>query len=384
MDAVLLLIIAIAVVALGLIAAVVGLVVTGRRKPAPLPDTHTGVIVQTPEEAAAGMPPVEVGAPPATIEPEAPAAPGVEKPEGTASRLVRLRQRLAGSQGGLGRGLLALLSRDRLDEDTWESIEDTLLTADVGVAPTQELVERLRTRLRVEGAHDDVRAVLREELLTLVDPTMDRSLHVSGLDGMPGVVLVVGVNGSGKTTTVGKISRILVADDRKVVLGAADTFRAAAVEQLATWGERVGVDVVRGPEGTDPASVAFEAVKEGVDTDADTVIVDTAGRLQNKAGLMDELGKVKRVIEKQAPVTEVLLVLDATTGQNGLIQARVFSEVVNVTGIVLTKLDGSAKGGIVVQVQRELGVPVKLVGLGEGADDLAPFDAGAFVDALLG
>lgn len=384
MEATLILILAIAVVALGLIATVVGLVVTGRRKPAPLPNTHTGVIVQTPEEAEAGVPPVEVSAPPATIEPEAPPAPGVERPEGTASRLVRLRQRLAGSQGGLGRGLLALLSRDRLDEDTWESIEDTLLTADVGVAPTQELVERLRTRLRVEGAQQDVRAVLREELLTLVDPTMDRSLHVSGLDGMPGVVLVVGVNGSGKTTTVGKISRILVAEDRKVVLGAADTFRAAAVEQLATWGERVGVDVVRGPEGTDPASVAFEAVKEGVDTDADTVIVDTAGRLQNKAGLMDELGKVKRVIEKQAPVTEVLLVLDATTGQNGLIQARVFSEVVNVTGIVLTKLDGSAKGGIVVQVQRELGVPVKLVGLGEGADDLAPFDAGAFVDALLG
>ena len=314
---------------------------------------------------------------------EEPAAPALEKPEGTASRLVRLRQRLAGSQGGLGRGLLALLSRDRLDEDTWESIEDTLLTADVGVAPTQELVEKLRTRLRVEGAAD-ARTVLREELLALVDPDMDRRLQVSGADGKPGVVLVVGVNGSGKTTTVGKISRILVAEDRKVVLGAADTFRAAAVEQLATWGERVGVDVVRGPEGTDPASVAFEAVKEGVDTGADTVIVDTAGRLQNKAGLMDELGKVKRVIEKQAPVTEVLLVLDATTGQNGLIQARVFSEVVDVTGIVLTKLDGSAKGGIVVAVQRELGVPVKLVGLGEGADDLAPFDAGAFVDALLG
>ncbi len=387
MDAVLLLIIAVAVVALGLVATVAGLLVTRRRKPEPLPNTHTGVIVRPPEEAAAGAPPVEVSAPPATIEPEAPtapAAPALEKPEGTASRLVRLRQRLAGAQGGLGRGLLALLSRDRLDEDTWESIEDTLLTADVGVAPTQELVERLRTRLRVEGAPEDARQVLREELLTLVDPSMDRRLQVSGADGLPGVVLVVGVNGSGKTTTVGKISRILVAEDRSVVLGAADTFRAAAVEQLATWGERVGVDVVRGPEGTDPASVAFEAVKEGVQTSADTVIVDTAGRLQNKAGLMDELGKVKRVIEKQAPVTEVLLVLDATTGQNGLIQARVFSEVVDVTGIVLTKLDGSAKGGIVVQVQRELGVPVKLVGLGEGADDLAPFDAGAFVDALLG
>jgi fused signal recognition particle receptor len=309
----------------------------------------------------------------------------LDRPEGTASRIIRLRQRLAGSQGTLGRGLLALLSRDRLDEDTWESIEDTLLTADIGVAPTTQLVERLRSRLRVEGGPDqDARAVLREELIALVDPGMDRRLQVSGADGKPGVVLVVGVNGAGKTTTVGKIARILVAEDRTVTLGAADTFRAAAVEQLATWGERVGVEVVRGPEGSDPASVAFEAVKQGVEQGVDTVLIDTAGRLQNKAGLMDELGKVKRVIEKQAPVTEVLLVLDATTGQNGMIQARVFSEIVDVTGIVLTKLDGSAKGGIVVAVQRELGVPVKLVGLGEGADDLAPFDAAAFVDALLG
>jgi fused signal recognition particle receptor len=347
-----------------------------RRRVEPPAAGGTDVLVPPPAET-------EVLAPEAPAE-AAPTAPTLERPESTASRLVRLRQRLAGSQGGLGRGLLALLSRDRLDEDTWESIEDTLLTADVGVAPTQELVERLRTRLRVEGSSEDVRDVLRAELLTLVDPTMDRRLQVSGADGKPGVVLVVGVNGAGKTTTVGKIARILVAEDRQVVLGAADTFRAAAVEQLATWAERVGVDVVRGPEGTDPASVAFEAVKEGVETGADTVIVDTAGRLQNKAGLMDELGKVKRVIEKQAPVTEVLLVLDATTGQNGMIQARVFSEVVDVSGIVLTKLDGSAKGGIVVAVQRELGVPVKLVGLGEGADDLAPFDAGAFVDALLG
>ena len=285
----------------------------------------------------------------------------------------------------MGRGLLALLSRDKLDEDTWESIEDTLLTADMGVAPTQHVVTNLRTRLRVEGGdRPDPREALREELVGLVDPAMDRRLRVSGEDGKPGVVLVVGVNGSGKTTTVGKIARILVAEERSVVLGAADTFRAAAVDQLATWAERVGVEVVRGSEGTDPASVAFDAVKEGVDRGVDTVIVDTAGRLQNKAGLMDELGKVKRVIEKQAPVTEVLLVLDATTGQNGMIQARVFSEVVDVTGIVLTKLDGSAKGGIVVAVQKELGVPVKLVGLGEGPDDLAPFDPGAFVDALLG
>ncbi len=324
----------------------------------------------------------DVEAPAAPVEAEAPT---LEKPEGTASRLVRLRERLSRSQGTLGRGLLALLARDKLDEDTWESIEDTLLTADIGVAPTQQLVERLRTRLRVEGGNaPDARAVLREELLALVDPDMDRRLQVSGADGKPGVVLVVGVNGAGKTTTVGKIARILVAEDRTVTLGAADTFRAAAVEQLATWGERVGVEVVRGPEGTDPASVAFEATKQGVEQGVDTVIIDTAGRLQNKAGLMDELGKVKRVIEKQAPVTEVLLVLDATTGQNGMIQARVFSEVVDVTGIVLTKLDGSAKGGIVVAVQRELGVPVKLVGLGEGPDDLAPFDSGAFVDALLG
>ena len=312
-------------------------------------------------------------------------APTLERPEGTASRLVRLRQRLSRSQGGLGKGLLALLSRDKLDEDTWEAIEDTLLTADIGVAPTQALVERLRTRLRVEGGQrPDPRAVLREELIELVGTDMDRRVQVTGADGKPGVVLVVGVNGAGKTTTVGKIARILVAEDLSVTLAAADTFRAAAVDQLATWGERVGVQVVRGPEGGDPASVAFEAVKQGMDDGVDTVLVDTAGRLQNKAGLMDELGKVKRVIEKQAPVTEVLLVLDATTGQNGLIQARVFSEIVDVTGIVLTKLDGSAKGGIVVQVQRELGVPVKLVGLGEGADDMAPFDAAAFVDALLG
>jgi fused signal recognition particle receptor len=298
---------------------------------------------------------------------------------------VRLRQRLSLSQGGLGKGLLALLSRERLDEDTWEEIEDTLLTADIGVAPTQALVERLRTRLRVEGGQpSDVRTVLREELIELVGTDLDRRVQVTGTDGKPGVVLVVGVNGAGKTTTVGKIARILVAEDLSVTLGAADTFRAAAVDQLATWGERVGVEVVRGPEGGDPASVAFEAVKHGVDNGVDTVLVDTAGRLQNKAGLMDELGKIKRVIEKQADVTEVLLVLDATTGQNGLIQARVFSEIVDVTGIVLTKLDGSAKGGIVVQVQRELGVPVKLVGLGEGPDDMAPFDAAAFVDALLG
>jgi fused signal recognition particle receptor len=351
-----------------------GLLTSGRRK-AGAPRQGTDVIAPPPTETGVEAP----------VEAPAEVVPEVERPESTASRLVRLRQRLSTSQGALGRGLLALLSRDRLDEDTWESIEDTLLTADIGVAPTQQLVDRLRERLRVEGGETaDPRAVLREELIALVDPTMDRRLQVSGADGKPGVVLVVGVNGAGKTTTVGKIARILVSQDLTVTLGAADTFRAAAVDQLATWGERVGVETIRGPEGSDPASVAFEAVKQGVEHGVDTVLIDTAGRLQNKAGLMDELGKVKRVIEKQAPVTEVLLVLDATTGQNGMIQARVFSEIVDVTGIVLTKLDGSAKGGIVVQVQRELGVPVKLVGLGEGRDDMAPFDATAFVDALLG
>jgi fused signal recognition particle receptor len=316
---------------------------------------------------------------------ETPVQPSAEAPESAQGRLLRLRSRLARSQSSLGRGLLALLSRDTLDDDVWESVEDTLIGADVGVAPAQDVVARLRTRLRGETGITaaDVHRVLREELVTLVDPTMDRTLHVAGAGDLPGVVLVVGVNGTGKTTTVGRVARVLVAEGRSVLLGAADTFRAAAADQLQTWGERVGVETVRGSEGSDPASVGFQAVRTGAERGVDTVLIDTAGRLQNKSGLMDELGKVKRVVEKQAPVTEVLLVIDATTGQNGLIQARVFAEVVDVTGIVLTKLDGTAKGGIVVAVQRELGVPVKLVGLGEGVDDLAPFDAEEFVAALL-
>ncbi len=323
--------------------------------------------------------------------PEAPAAPEVEVPEPTAGRLVRLRSRLSRSQNSLGKGLLTLLSREHLDEDTWEEIEDTLLTADVGVAPTQELVERLRERVKVLGTRtpEELRALLREELVALIGADTDRVVHTEpgvGVNGeeKPGVVLVVGVNGVGKTTTTGKLARVLVADGKSVVLGAADTFRAAAADQLQTWGERVGARTVRGPEGGDPASIAFDAVKEGIAENADVVLVDTAGRLHTKTGLMDELGKVKRVVEKHGSVDEVLLVLDATTGQNGLVQARVFAEVVDITGIVLTKLDGTAKGGIVIAVQRELGVPVKLVGLGEGADDLAPFEPEAFVDALIG
>ncbi|MEI5101334.1 signal recognition particle-docking protein FtsY [Streptomyces sp. PmtG] len=339
--------------------------------------------VDLPDAEPSASAPVVVEEPPA---PEAPQAPEVETPEPTAGRLVRLRARLSRSQNALGKGLLTLLSREHLDEDTWEEIEDTLLTADVGVAPTQELVERLRERVKVLGTRtpDELRALLREELLNLVGTDFDRAVKTeSGLE-TPGIVMVVGVNGTGKTTTTGKLARVLVADGRSVVLGAADTFRAAAADQLQTWGDRVGARTVRGPEGGDPASIAYDAVKEGISEGADVVLIDTAGRLHTKAGLMDELGKVKRVVEKHAPLDEVLLVLDATTGQNGLVQARVFAEVVDITGIVLTKLDGTAKGGIVVAVQRELGVPVKLVGLGEGADDLAPFEPEAFVDALIG
>jgi len=311
-------------------------------------------------------------------------APEVERPEAPQSRLARLRRRLAGSNSALSRGLLLLLSRDRVDEDTWDDFEETLITSDMGVGPTTELVENLRNIFRVEGVTDPTtaRSILRTELIKLIDPAMDRTVAAARLE-LPAVIMVVGVNGTGKTTTVGKLARVLVAEDKDVILGAADTFRAAAADQLDTWGSRVGVPTVRGSEGADPASVAYEAVKAGIEQEVDVVLIDTAGRLHTKVGLMDELGKVKRVVERQAPVGEVLLVLDATTGQNGLAQARIFAEVVDVTGIVLTKLDGSAKGGIVVQVQRELGVPVKLVGRGEGPDDLAPFDPEVFVDALL-
>ncbi|MGC5002606.1 signal recognition particle-docking protein FtsY [Streptomyces sp. NBC_00353] len=399
-------ILAVVIAALVVVGLVSGLVVSGRKKrqlpPAPSStptltppaEPHVGEEAETPREEPrrtieeAGPPDAQapVAEAPAVAEPEAPAAPALEIPEPTAGRLVRLRARLARSQSTLGKGLLTLLSRDNLDEDTWEEIEDTLLTADVGVAPTQELVERLRERVRVLGTRtpEGLRTLLREELLALLGTDFDRAVKTeSGVD-TPGVVMVVGVNGTGKTTTTGKLARVLVADGRSVVLGAADTFRAAAADQLQTWGERVGARTVRGPEGGDPASIAFDAVKEGIAEGADVVLIDTAGRLHTKTGLMDELGKVKRVVEKHGPLDEILLVLDATTGQNGLVQARVFAEVVDITGIVLTKLDGTAKGGIVIAVQRELGVPVKLVGLGEGPDDLAPFEPEAFVDALIG
>ncbi len=338
-------------------------------------DTDTSAV-----EAPEAIPPEEV----VPVE-QAPAGPVLESPEAPASRMARLRRRLSASTNPFARGLLGLLSADRLDQNTWDDLEETLITSDLGVGPTTELITALRRELAIDGVSDAARArdVLRAELVKLVDPSLDRSLTTTGSEGRPGVVLVVGVNGTGKTTTIGKLARVLVAEGKTVLLGAADTFRAAAADQLQTWGSRVGVEVVRGPEGGDPASVAFDTIDRGLAEGVDVVVVDTAGRLHTKTGLMDELGKIKRVVERKAPVTEVLLVIDATTGQNGLIQARVFAEVVDVTGIVLSKLDGSAKGGIIVQVQRELGVPVKLIGLGEGPDDLAPFEPEAFVDALL-
>jgi fused signal recognition particle receptor len=325
--------------------------------------------------------------------PEAPEAEDTEVTEEidpATGRLERLRGRLSKSRSVFGQSLLGLLGAGDLDEDSWQDVEDTLLMADLGAATTNQIVERLRDELsrRAVRSSAEAREVLHEVLTAQLSTDSERAVralpHIVDGKKQPAVVLVAGVNGTGKTTTTGKLARVLVAQDKTVVLGAADTFRAAAADQLQTWAERVGAEVVRGKEGADPAAVAFDAVKRGVDTGVDAVLIDTAGRLHTKTGLMDELGKVKRVVEKQAKVDEVLLVLDATTGQNGLMQARVFAEVIDVTGIVLTKLDGTAKGGIVFQVQRELGVPVKLVGLGEGPDDLAPFEPGAFVDALLG
>ena len=325
------------------------------------------------------MAPTAPTAPAATPAPTAPGAPteAIEPPEG---RLDRLRGRLARSRSGFGQGLLGLLGAGELDEESWEDVEATLLQADLGPEMTAELVETLRVELarRAVRTPAQARQLLRDVLTEALRPELDRSVHALPHDGRPAVLLVVGVNGTGKTTTTGKLARVLVAGGRHVVLGAADTFRAAAAEQLGTWGARAGATVVRGPEGADPASVAFDAVKQGSDEGADAVLLDTAGRLHTKTGLMDELGKVKRVVSRQAEVDEVLLVLDATTGQNGLTQARVFGDVVDVSGIVLTKLDGTAKGGIVFRVQRELGVPVKLVGLGEGPDDLAPFEPAAY------
>ena len=330
------------------------------------------------------LPEQDSPAPPVEAAPEP--APALDEIAPSEGRLERLRGRLARSQNTLGRSLLGLIGGGDLDEDSWEQVEDTLLIADLGPTVTSSVVAQLRSRLASKDVQTeaDARAVLREVLINELQPDLDRSVRALPHDDHPSVLLVVGVNGTGKTTTVGKLARVLVSDGRRVVLGAADTFRAAAADQLQTWASRVGAEVVRGPEGADPASVAYDAVDKGIEMGADVVVIDTAGRLHTKTGLMDELGKVKRVVTKRAAVDEVLLVLDATIGQNGLAQARVFADVVDITGAVLTKLDGTAKGGIVFRVQQELGVPVKLVGLGEGPDDLAPFEPAAFVDALLG
>ena len=310
----------------------------------------------------------------------------VEEIAPAVGRLGRLRGRLSRSQNVIGQGVLGILSAGDLDEDAWEEIEDTLLMADLGTKVTMQVVDALREKIAERGVASEAqaRAMLRETLIEACKPELDRSIKAMPNGGKPAVVLVVGVNGTGKTTTTGKLARVLVSMGHTVLLGAADTFRAAAADQLETWGRRVGASTVRGAEGADPASVAFDAVARGVEKQVDVVLIDTAGRLHTSVGLMDQLGKVKRVVEKKAEVDEVLLVLDATVGQNGLMQARTFRDVVDITGVVLTKLDGTAKGGIVFQVQEELGVPVKLVGLGEGADDLAPFEAESFVDALLG
>ncbi|CAB0513344.1 signal recognition particle-docking protein FtsY [Corynebacterium diphtheriae] len=318
---------------------------------------------------------------------EAPVAEAVtDSIDPAVGRIGRLRGRLARSHNVFGKSVLGMLSAGDLDEEAWEDIEALLIQADLGVGITTAVIDQLRQLIAERGVENEAqaRAMLRECLINACKPELDRSIKAMPYDGKPAVVLVVGVNGTGKTTTTGKLARVLVSLGHSVVLGAADTFRAAAADQLETWGRRVNAHTVRGAEGADPASVAFDAVAYGVDSHADVVLIDTAGRLHNSSNLMDQLGKVKRVVEKKAVVDEVLLVLDATTGQNGLAQARTFSEVVNITGVVLTKLDGTAKGGIVFQVQEELGVPVKLVGLGEGSDDLAPFEVEGFVDALLG
>ncbi|WP_034965005.1 signal recognition particle-docking protein FtsY [Corynebacterium jeikeium] len=321
-------------------------------------------------------------------EPEPEPAPAEQREEiaPVQGRLGKLRGRMSKSQNVIGRGVLGILSAGDLDEDAWEEIEDTLLMADLGTPTTMKVVDDLRERIAVNGVSSEAeaRGMLREALIDACKPDMDRSIKAMPYEGKPAVIMVVGVNGTGKTTTTGKLSRVLIGMGHKVLLGAADTFRAAAADQLETWGRRVGAETVRGAEGADPASVAFDAVAKGIDSGVDVVLVDTAGRLHTSVGLMDQLGKVKRVVEKKAKVDEVLLVLDATVGQNGLMQARTFREVVDISGVVLTKLDGTAKGGIVFQVQEELGVPVKMVGLGEGADDLAPFEVESFVDALLG
>ncbi len=293
--------------------------------------------------------------------------------------LPPLTSRLGRTRRAFGDRLGAVFGRARFDDGFWSDLEDGLVASDMGVAAAAKLVDRVKER----GAGDagSVRAALAEELTALF-AERERALRIAA---SPAVVLVVGVNGTGKTTSIAKLAARLEREGRSVLLGAADTFRAAADEQLRRWAERVGVAMVGGQSGADPAAVAYDAYHSARARGHDVLIVDTAGRLQTKANLMDELGKIARVLRREAgELDEVLLVIDGTTGQNALTQARVFTEAVGVTGVVLTKLDGTARGGVAVAVEEELGVPVKLIGIGEAIEDLVPFDPAAFVDALLG
>lgn len=349
------------------------------------PDTDVGgaVTLEAPSteapQGATEAPPADPADP--TVQPAPPVERAPTEPEPMGLR-ERFRTRMARTANVLGSQVADLLGRG-IDDDTWEGLEEALITADVGVTATMEIVEELRRAVREQGITDgaEVLALLKQQLRDALGDA-DREL-VRASDEGPTVWLVTGVNGAGKTTTIGKLASIERRAGRDCVLAAADTFRAAAAEQLELWGERTDQRVVRHDEGADPASVAYDGFQAARATDAPLLVVDTAGRLHNKTALMDELGKVKRVLEKQAgPLEEVLLVLDGTTGQNGIAQARAFLEAVEVTGIVLTKLDGSSRGGIVVAVQRELGLPVKFVGLGEDVEDLAPFDPDLFVEGL--
>ncbi len=325
----------------------------------------------------------DVEAPPSLSE-ELDALEGIEAAETAADTAVEkatFRNRLSRARGALSGALGSIRGRSAIDDETWDDLEVALIRADVGVGPTTELLDSVRATVKQNGitTPDELIDAVKTEMTTRLLAPIDLRESAS----KPSIWLFVGVNGVGKTTTIGKVGKLLTDDGRKVLMAAGDTFRAAAAEQLGTWAERCGADLVRGAEGSDPSSVIFDGIARGAATGADVVLADTAGRLHTKSNLMDELRKVRRVADKgEGEVTEVLLVLDATTGQNGLIQARQFTDAVELTGVVLTKLDGSAKGGIVFAIQSELGIPVKLVGLGEQAEDLIPFDAEQFVDAL--
>jgi fused signal recognition particle receptor len=355
---------------------------------------RSGGTTTTAPPSAPPRPPPQAPSAPTRAEPEAstaaapsaaaPVAEPVAEPE-TPGAPPSYRSRLGGVRG-LFSGAVAALRSGRIDEATWESLEEALIRADVGVSTTGVLLDELRAKVQTReiSGGDDLLEALGTSIRQLLDSVGSRALRFDGREGQPDVWLFVGVNGVGKTTTIGKLARRQHAAGQSVLLAAGDTFRAAAADQLAMWAERTGTEIVRGAEGADPSAIVFDAVQRAAARKNDLVLADTAGRLHTKVNLVEELKKIRRIADRDpGNVTEVLLVLDATTGQNGLTQARQFADAVDVTGVVLTKLDGTAKGGIVIAVERELFVPVKLVGLGEGPDDLVDFDSEAFVDALL-